>query len=302
MMLGNKLTIIGGSGGMGKVFGQYFKKHGFEVVLHARNQNNLKIVAKQLGVDYETNLENAIKDSDIIMISIPIKSTPEMIKKVAPMMKKNALLFDITSLKFEVYKLLKESCLKYPINCLSLHPMFGPGIKNPKNYVIIALRVGGTSIYENLVDDFLKIFRKDGFIVTETTPELHDKIMALTLGVPHMLNILFLNLLYRSNQPLNDLTRYTGTTFLLQKVFAESIIQREMEMFGDIQMENKEFHHVIKRFLKLVKEYTKIITRKDKKKFIKLFQQGLDYSIKDLHFNESYDYFYKFMKILKNNS
>ena len=202
----------------------------------------------------------------------------------------------------KVYKLLKESCLKYPINCLSLHPMFGPGIKNPKNYVIIALRVGGTSIYENLVDDFLKIFRKDGFIVTETTPELHDKIMALTLGVPHMLNILFLNLLYRSNQPLNDLTRYTGTTFLLQKVFAESIIQREMEMFGDIQMENKEFHHVLKRFLKLVKEYTKIITRKDKKKFIKLFQQGLDYSIKDLHFNESYDYFYKFMKILKNNS
>jgi len=34
-MLGKKITIIGGSGGMGKVFGRFFKRHGFQVTLHA---------------------------------------------------------------------------------------------------------------------------------------------------------------------------------------------------------------------------------------------------------------------------
>ena len=74
-----------------------------------------------------------------------------------------------------------------------------------------------------------------------------------------MFNILFLNLLMRTDYPLNELTKFTGTTFLLQKVFAESIIQREMEMFGEIQMENHEFHKILDEFEILIKQYKEII-------------------------------------------
>ncbi|MFX1235690.1 MAG: SDR family NAD(P)-dependent oxidoreductase, partial [Promethearchaeota archaeon] len=51
-MLGKNLTIIGGSGGMGKVFAKYFKKHGFNIILHARNEENLKRTAYELNVNY----------------------------------------------------------------------------------------------------------------------------------------------------------------------------------------------------------------------------------------------------------
>ena len=44
-MLGKNFTIIGGSGGMGRVFGKYFKQHGFDVTLFARDEKKLKIVA-----------------------------------------------------------------------------------------------------------------------------------------------------------------------------------------------------------------------------------------------------------------
>jgi prephenate dehydrogenase len=298
-MLGNKITIIGGSGGMGKVFGRFFQKHGFELTLFARDVEKLKEVAEQLHASFSLNLEECIKDADIVMITIPIISTVDMIKKVVPHMKENALIFDITSLKVAVFKTLKESFASYPINCISLHPMFGPGIKNMKNYVIIVLRVGGTSEYEQKIEDLLNLFKMDGLIITETTPEEHDIRMALTLGVPHMLNILFLNLLKRTGLPLNELTRYTGTTFLLQKVFAESIIQREMEMFGEIQMENNEFHKVLDIFEMLIKEYREIIQKKDVNAFNGLFLEGLKYSQKDNHFRNSYKYFYDFMKVLK---
>ncbi|MFX1408640.1 MAG: prephenate dehydrogenase/arogenate dehydrogenase family protein, partial [Promethearchaeota archaeon] len=222
-MLGKNVTIIGGSGGMGQVFGKYFKNHGFNITLHARNEEKLKQVASSLGVRYDLSLEESVKDADIVMVSIPINSTPLMIRKVAPFLKKEALIFDITSLKHEVYNSLKEVSETYPINCISLHPMFGPGIKNLRNYVIIYLRVGGTENYNDYIDTLLSIFRKDGVIITETTPDIHDLRIALTLGVPHMLNIIFLKLLKSSNESLKELTKYTGTTFLLQKVFAESI-------------------------------------------------------------------------------
>ncbi len=298
-MLGKKLTICGGSGGMGKIFAKFFKNRGFEITLYARNENRLKQVGEELDVRYELDLKKSAEDADIVMVSVPIPTTPKLIKTVAPFMKENSLIFDICSLKSETYKALYEVHENYPINCLSLHPMFGPAIKDMKNYIILVLKVGGTEQYNKIVSELLKTFENSGLIITKTTHELHDLKIALTLGVPHMFNILFLNLLRRTNESLSELTKYTGTTFLLQKVFAESIIQREMEMFGDIQIENNEFHKVLDLFENLIKEYKDVIKNKDKKGFYKIFTEGLEYSKEDYHFNDSYKYFYHFMKILK---
>jgi len=298
-MMKKKFLIIGGSGGMGKLFGKYFKQHGFDVTIYARNRERLKEAATEMGVNYEFSLERSVKEADIVMVTIPISSTPEIIKKVGPYLKENALIFDITSIKKAVFEALEDLKNKFPVNCISLHPMFGPGIKDMKNYVMVVLKIGGTDKYDIIINDLLDIFRSDGLIITETSPDIHDKRVALTLGVPHMLNILFLNLLKNSNENLNELTKYTGTTFLLQKVFAESIIQREMEMFGEIQMENQQFLAILEMFEKLVIKYRKLIENKDTKGFNEIFSQGLDYSKKDDHFENSYKYFYEFMKILK---
>ena len=293
------ITIIGGSGGMGQIFSKYFKNQGYKVSIFARDKVRLKKVAEDLNVNYAVTLEGAVKNADLVLISVPISSTIDVIKEVTPYLKKDALLSDITSLKSQICQVYKQELQKYPINCLSLHPMFGPGITNMHNYMMLTIRVGGTENYDGIVNTLIGRFKSSGLIVIETNPEIHDTKIALTLGLPHMLNILFLNILKRSNDSLNELTRFTGTTFLLQKVFAESIIQREMEMFGEIQMENPKFLKVLDDLESLISEYKIIIKRKNKKNFYKLFTDALDYSINDIHFENSYKYFYKFMKVLK---
>ncbi len=298
-MIGKNITIIGGSGGMGVAFTKYFNNHDFNVTLTARTEKKLKQVAEELNVNYELDLRKSVQNADIVLVSVPIKSTPDVIREVAPFMKENSLIFDICSLKSSIFLALDEVRHKFNINSLSLHPMFGPGIKNMKNYVIIVVKVGGTLHYESIVNDLLDMFKSDGIILTETDRKTHDLKVALTLGVPHMFNILFLNLLKRVNEPLSELTRFTGTTFLLQKVFAESIIQREMEMFGDIQMENPEFLKVLDIFENLIKEYKSIIKNKNSDGFEAIFTDGLKFSKEDGHFKNSYKYFYEFMEILK---
>ncbi|MFX1587160.1 MAG: prephenate dehydrogenase/arogenate dehydrogenase family protein [Promethearchaeota archaeon] len=298
-MSGKNLTIIGGSGAMGRVFAKYFKKHGFNIILYARNAEKLKQSASELNVNYKLSLKESVKDADIVMVTVPIISTVDIIKEIVPLLKPNSLIFDITSLKHKIFKVYEEARKKYPVNCLSLHPMFGPGIKDMRNYVMLVLKVGGTANYNEIVSNLLDLFKSDGLIINETTPEIHDKRIAMILGLPHMFNILFLNLLRRLNEPLNELTKYTGTTFLLQKVFAESIIQREMEMFGDIQMQNKEFYKLLDEFEDLLKDYKSIIQSKDKQGFFDIFSKALNYSREDNHFKDSYKYFYEFMKILK---
>ncbi|MHA1487008.1 MAG: prephenate dehydrogenase/arogenate dehydrogenase family protein, partial [Promethearchaeota archaeon] len=51
-----------------------------------------------MGVNYEFSLERSVDQADIVMVTIPIKSTPEIIKKIGPYLKENALIFDITSI------------------------------------------------------------------------------------------------------------------------------------------------------------------------------------------------------------
>ncbi|MBD3196014.1 MAG: prephenate dehydrogenase/arogenate dehydrogenase family protein [Candidatus Lokiarchaeota archaeon] len=300
IMLGNKITIIGGSGGIGQVFAKLFKNHGFEITLVARNQEKLKKVAKSLDVLFQTDLKESVADADIVMVTIPIETTPNMIEYVAPYMKKDALIFDVTSLKEKVYQSLKKVQKTYPINSVSLHPMFGPGIQKFQNYVMIMLKVGGTKSYDRKMQSLKKLFESEGLIIRVVLdPSYHDKIMALVLGVPHMFNILFIDLLRNAQIPLSELTKFTGTTFLLQKVFAESIIQREVHMFGEIQMNNSEFHKILDSFHKLLTEYRNIIKNNHMNKFETIFSDGIEYSSKDSHFKRSYNYFYDFMKILK---
>jgi len=300
-MKGKKITIIGGSGGLGRIFTRFFKKHGFDVTLMARNEERLKKVSQEVGVKYELNLQKSVSNADIVMVSIPIRSTPEMIEKVAPYLKENALIFDITSLKYEVVKSLRKVQERYPINCISLHPMFGPGIEDLKNFVMLYLKIGGTDLYESITNELFSLFKKEGLKITETTLDFHDMMIALTLGVPHMFNILFLNLIKESNQPLDELMKYTGTTFLLQKLFAENIIQKEVEMLGEIQMDNLQFQKILELFEHLLKSYRKTIKTKDMEGFKKLFSNGIEYSKNDKHYNNAYKYFYQFIKILKND-
>lgn len=296
----NKRITIIGAGGMGSTFAKFFRDHSFNVFLYDSDKSKLKQKAEELNVGYELNMKNSVKSADLVMISVPIPITAKMIRNIAPHLKKNALLFDITSLKSEVYKEMQEVVQNYPVNCLSLHPMFGPGISKFENYVMIFLKVGGTRNYNSKVENLISLFQNTGLKIKELkTSKEHDKMMALTLGIPHMLNILFLNLLKRADKSLDELTNFTGTTFLLQKVFAESIIQREMKMFGEIQIGNKEFHKILDIFEEIIHDYKKTIQNENYSQFYKYFENGLDYSRKDKHFEDSYKYFYDFMKILK---
>ncbi len=296
----NKRITIIGAGGMGSTFAKFFRDHSFNVLLYDSDKSKLKQKAEELNVGYELNMKNSVKNADLVMISVPISKTPQIIRNIAPHLKKNALLFDITSLKSEVYEELQKVVQNYPVNCLSLHPMFGPGISKFENYVMIFLKVGGTRNYNSKVENLISLFQNNGLKITEIkTPKEHDKMMALTLGIPHMLNIVFLNLLKRADKSLDELTNFTGTTFLLQKVFAESIIQREMKMFGEIQIGNKEFHKILDIFEEIIHDYKKAIQNENYSQFYKYFENGLDYSRKDKHFEDSYKYFYDFMKILK---
>ena len=100
--------IIGGTGRMGAWFGDLLKSSG----------------SKVLRVGRKTRLSpvQAAKECDVVVISVPIVHTVEIIKEIAPLISEDRVLMDLTSIKKEPI----EAMLKYSRSeVVGVHPLFG---------------------------------------------------------------------------------------------------------------------------------------------------------------------------------
>ena len=296
------ITIIGGSGKLGVWFAQWFIEHGFNVILHGRNKEKLISAGNVTGAMFTQDLESAVKDADIIMVSIPIKNTPKMLETVSNYAKKGALIFDVASIKGSVIPTTFEKIsAEKEILCASIHPMFGPGSKGLKDKTIIFAELpnGVDSESLKILEKIFTMDKADLPVIKSCKADEHDKMMGLTLGLPHALNIIFMDILSKSGIPLEKISNFSGTTFRIQKILSESVIQESPEIYSQIQMENHEFRSIKKLILDSTGEYSKILNSNDFESFERLFKKLNKYSAPDIDYKDSYDKFYKFIKALK---
>jgi prephenate dehydrogenase len=229
------IAIIGAGGAMGKWFSEYFVKKGFQVTGFDNTNPVLKNIKKA------ESLIGAILNVDYVLLSTPTKKTPEIIRLIAKEMKRESYLIDITSQKAKTAIALGKIPAK--VSPICIHPMFGPGIKNLKNHniILIPIKDGKKEL------DVAKNLFPDGSFVTIDSSE-HDKKIAMILGLTHLINIAFANILAKDDK--NSLTeKMAGTTFKVQKILAESIMTESPELIESI-ISNPEIRKVAEEFWK----------------------------------------------------
>jgi prephenate dehydrogenase len=229
------IAIIGAGGAMGKWFSEYFVKKGFQVTGFDNTNPVLKNIKKA------ESLIGAILNVDYVLLSTPTKKTPEIIRLIAKEMKRESYLIDITSQKAKTAIALGKIPAK--VSPICIHPMFGPGIKNLKNQniILIPIKDGKKEL------DVAKNLFPDGSFVTIDSTE-HDKKIAMILGLTHLINIAFANILGKDDK--NSLTeKMAGTTFKVQKILAESIMTESPELIESI-ISNPEIRKVAEEFWK----------------------------------------------------
>ena len=103
-----KIAIIGGSGKMGRWFTNFLLKDGKEVVITGRNKKKLLEAGQQLGVAVASNVE-AVKSSDVVLLSVPVESLEEVLEQISPHVKPKQAIIDITSTKVFPVSAIKAS-------------------------------------------------------------------------------------------------------------------------------------------------------------------------------------------------
>jgi len=186
------IGIIGGTGGMGKWFASFFQQEGYSVQISGRSTGP---TPRQMAAD-----------CPVVIVSVPIEATEAVIRKIGPCLPRDSVLMDLTSLKEAPVRVMLEASIS---EVIGLHPLFGPRVASLDGQNIAVCPARGERWLPWLKD----VLEKNGANLVETTPEGHDKMMALVQVLNHF-NTLMLGLtLAGSGVSPEELRRFSTPVF-----------------------------------------------------------------------------------------
>ena len=282
-----RVAIIGGAGGMGRWLVNHFLElnHSIVVVDPAINE------AKEFQSDIEiaTNTEDAVKNSDVVIISVPMRHTAEVIMEVAPNMKKNSVLCEISTLKLNVIEVLRNVSTTQ-IRPLCIHPLFGPGASSlKKKYALIP--VLELEEEKKLVKS---LFPKSQIIVVEADD--HDKIMALTLSLPYFTNMILASVL--NEEDIKLIEQLSGTTFAVQFMLTGSIMSHASTFHLAVHKENKYALEILRKLQSRIEENLELLST-DTDGFEQSFSSIKSLLEKKLDLKGKYQEMYRLLEIME---
>lgn len=250
------IGIIGGTGQMGRWFKKFFEKNKCKVLIASRKT---KLTPKE-----------CTPKCDVVVISVPIDVTIKVIKEIAPLVREDALLIDITSLKKEPV----DAMLKYSKSAvIGTHPVFGPSVKTIKNQTVVLCPARSRQWLSWLRN----IFEKNGALVRITTPEKHDKMMSIIQGVTHFSTICVAHTLKKLGIDIEESLHYTSPIYKLRMDMVGRLLNQDPGLYADIEMLNPENKKAMEEYIRSTRELIGIIKRKDRDEFIKFFKEGADF-------------------------
>jgi len=256
-----KIAIIGGSGKMGRWCAKFLLQEGHEVVITGRSQSKLLEAKKQLGVEVATNVE-ATKQAQVIIISVPIDNFEPVVEQICPHTRPEQVIIDITSIKASPVEIMHKH-IKTGI-VLGMHPMFGPGARGIANqsFVLTPTNDDETALAQK-VREYLETRRAR---VSLMSPDEHDEMMAVILGLSHFIAIVSADTLLSVDR-LKQMRAIGGSTFKLLLTLAEGVISEDPEFYTSLQMNLPNVAEIEKLFQSKAKTWADLVESKDRQKF-----------------------------------
>jgi prephenate dehydrogenase len=259
-----KIAIIGGSGKMGRLFADFLRKDGREVVITGRNEEKLLEAGHQLGVEVTTDNAEAVRGVDYILLSVPIESFEEVVKQMSPHIQSGHVIIDITSTKVFPVDIMHKHIKAGSV--LGAHPLFGPGAGSlaKQNFVLTP-----TSDEEAALAQKIKNYLETRYArVTLMTPQEHDEMMSLVLGLSHFIAIVSADTLLSSGK-LQPMEVAGSTTYKVLLILLESVLSEDPELYASIQMSLPKVTEFERLFETRAREWADLVEAKNRPEFVR---------------------------------
>jgi len=287
-----RVAIIGGSGKMGRWLANFLSKDGHGVIITGRNKAKLLEAKRQLGIEATTDNVEAVGKAEVIIISVPIDNFEGVIKQICPHTQPEQAIIDITSIKALPVKIMHKH-IKTGV-MLGTHPMFGPGARGIANQSVVLTPTNEKE--KTLAQKISEYLESKGARVALMSPDEHDEMMAVILGLSHFIAIASADTLL-SLDKLKQMRAIGGSTFKLLLTLAESVISEEPEFYTSLQMNLPNIAEIEKLFQSKAKAWADLVESKDKEKFAQKMNALKDrLSQIDPEFGKAYQDMYKLVE------
>jgi cyclohexadieny/prephenate dehydrogenase len=272
-----KITIIG-LGLIGTSILHAIKtKEEDEVVTFAYdiNSKHRDIVGKmKIATFVCDDIEDAVKEADLVILAVPVGSMKTVAILIAPHLKKDTIVTDTGSTKASVISDVKPR-IPNNVHFIPSHPLAGTEYSGPKS--------GFSSLFENRywliihekqtieTNRLINFFEKLGSIVEIVSTEYHDKILAITSHLPHLIAYTIVGTASDLETDLkNDVIKYSASGF---RDFTR-IASSDPIMWRDIFLNNSDaVLEMLQRFNEDLSGMQKAIRKKDGDKLYSFFSR-----------------------------
>jgi prephenate dehydrogenase len=245
-----KAGIIGGTGKMGRLFTPVFERAGYEVLVSGRSTRL-------------TNTDLAAQ-CDLVIVSVPIHDTIRVIKEISPVLRKDQILCDFTSLKTGPVTAMLTS----KASVIGLHPLFGPTVQSLRHQTII---VCPARARESQVRSLLSLFQREGAQCTLATPEQHDRMMAVVQGLTHFVTLCMADSVRRLGIDIETTRAFTSPVYQIELSLVGRLLSQDPLLYADILQQNPFVPEVLSVCTSSAEDLSRIVKTRDPEIFREFF-------------------------------
>lgn len=256
--------IIGGTDGLGKTLIYYFRDD-FDVYISGRDHNKGRKVAEELGANYIESNAGLANISDILVISVPIEHTSDVIREVAPFMKTGSVMVDVTSIKEEPLKTMAEA-LPDTVEYIPTHPVFGPRTTVLDNQIIVLTPDKKGKWYDRVY----RYLAGKNMQIIETSAEKHDFMMSIVQVLTHFSFISTASAIEKLSVDIAETEDYESPIYNLMIDMIARIVSQNPYLTYNIQAMNNNGEKIRNTFTEAATELRDVINAKDEDRFVEI--------------------------------
>ena len=274
----NKVTIIG-LGLIGSSIARAIKKNNLCKILVAHDKSKIvlkKTLKLKITNFIEPNLKKSVENSDLVIICTPLGTYKNIVSVIKNYLKNTCILTDVGSAKIfvtnTVNKLINKNTIWIPA-----HPVAGTEESGPeagfadlfKNRWCIITPVNKKN--PSSLKKLNNFWKKIGSKVQLMTAEHHDKVMAITSHIPHLIAYNIVGTAANLEKDTkSEVIKYGASGF---RDFTR-IASSDPTMWRDIALNNrKQILHMLEKFNLDLSNLKRAIIKKDGNKLFKLFSK-----------------------------
>ena len=271
-----KICIIGcGLIGSSILRNVYNSKISKSVTVFDNSREVIEIIKKEnLCDNVSKDIQSAVKNSDLVIIAVPLSAYKEVLLSAKDSFKKDAIVTDTGSVKKEVNKIFKNLNLK-DVYWLASHPIAGTeesgpnaGLKNlfQNRWTIIC---NDQNSKREKVEKLKKFWEFLGSKVKFMSIEDHDHVLSLTSHLPHAVAYNIVLTAINTDEKFKDeIIKYSAGGL---RDFTR-IASSDPLMWKDIFIDNSEnILKILEQFSKNIDDFKKAIIEKNSDKLLKMF-------------------------------